>query len=272
MSVECLAWAFRQKIPAKPKIVLLALADQADEASGHVCYGRRNMKYIARKATCGERTLYRYIAALVRNGYVICESGKGKGKENEYYLQLDRNGDASGEWTWRADDPEAAEAQDVASTDRIGSAEKAEAADIKNGAPGVPHRVAEYKNLESTKEHRPADEKPVKGFSRQTQDLERSNAARAFASQKLDDGEFPGQTFVIEGTRWWAAFEAYRRSIGRPINQTMHGIGKYRGKTGRYVKNELLEQILKSPSTAPPSRLTDGVDEGAAKEFADCNR
>jgi hypothetical protein len=275
MSHEASGWAFRQELPAKVKIVLVALADQASEINGHVCYGRRHMKYLAKKSSCGERTLYRYLAALIRNGYLLRDSGKAKGQENELYLQMDREAASYGKWTWKAGEPEANEADDDPQDIAAGSA-KSEGGSAKTeedksahfGIPGLPHRVAESESLESTKEHRPADEKPLIGFSRQAQELERASG-RAQAQKNLEPGEIPSKTFVQEGTRWWKAYAAYKRSIGRPANQTMPGIGKYRGKTGRYVDTELLQKILKQPSTAGPEKISkDGVNEEAAAEFA----
>src|SRR4051812_42584961 len=105
MSLESMAWAFRQKVPPKPKMVLVALADQADERSGRVCDGKTDMKHIAAKASCGERTLYRYIAALVRNGYVRKQSGKDRGSGNDYWLSMDRPlSDDMTDWQWKGDE------------------------------------------------------------------------------------------------------------------------------------------------------------------------
>ena len=60
--------------------------------------------------------------------------------------------------------------------------------------------------------------------------------ARSAAQTKpVIDGH--GWVFVIRGTRAWAAWEAYQRSIGRPINYYYNGEGDYKGKTGRYFRS-----------------------------------
>jgi hypothetical protein len=98
VSVEASGWAFRQAIPAKAKMALMALADQADERSGAVCYGSTDMPYIARKASLSLRSLYRYVAALELNGYLRRETGRGRGHVNAFWLCLDRP--SGGEWLW----------------------------------------------------------------------------------------------------------------------------------------------------------------------------
>src|SRR5690349_10179005 len=98
MSVQAMTWAFDQDIPPKPKVVLLALANRADPATGKCWPG---LERLARESSVPERSLIRHIAALVRNGYVIRErtrDARGRQRNNVYYLLLDRDPGKFGPW------------------------------------------------------------------------------------------------------------------------------------------------------------------------------
>lgn len=275
MSVEATGWAFRQKVPPKPKVVLLALADQADETTGRVCYGKTDMKHIAGKSSCGERSLYRYISALVRNGYVIRESGKQKGQASTYWLCLDRLPAKSlKEWQWKGpaetdeldddvpgdggdpvddtddavDDPET---QDV----EVGSAKLADPQSGENsenasqiGRGGLP-QGGRQESSDNQNINRAASERiRSSSFSRQAQDLDvetRSIRKRAEATG--------ARYFVILGSRAWNDWLAWRKRHGLPASlPTCTGTGEYANKRGWYL-----------PSLFPPSEQQTGPpDDG----------
>lgn len=260
MSVEAMAWAFRQNLPAKPKIVLLALADQTDGRTGRVCYGKTDAKYLAQKSTASERSLYRYLAALIRNGYVIRESGKDRGHESQFWLCLDRLATALKDWQWNIipSDDDAAEADDDAQDVEGGYAILAEGESPENapestqiGRPPPPiggrPRLSEGRRDITP----PAGQEQESGFSRQAQDLERDAAAiRKKAEQENV------RVFVIYGTRAWDAWIEHRKktrkqSYGLPIT---NGFGEFVGKRGWY-----LPSLFPPPESAtdPPSTLTD---------------
>lgn len=94
MTVASLAWAISQNVPGNSKLVLIALANYADDATGKVAF---DQDAIARIACIRPHSLFRYLGALERNGYVVSE----KQKDREYWLQLDRETDAP--WSWGAD-------------------------------------------------------------------------------------------------------------------------------------------------------------------------
>lgn len=90
MSIQAVAWALEQQIPAGPKLVLVALANHADHSSG-LCWP--SVALVAHEASCSPRAVYRFVADLTRNGYVSVEKKRGKdGKQrsNNYWLLFDR--------------------------------------------------------------------------------------------------------------------------------------------------------------------------------------
>jgi hypothetical protein len=90
MSIQAVAWALEQRIPAGPKLVLVALANHADHTSG-LCWP--SVALIAHEASCSPRAVYRFVADLTRNGYVSVQKKRGKdGKQrsNNYWLTFDR--------------------------------------------------------------------------------------------------------------------------------------------------------------------------------------
>jgi hypothetical protein len=107
VSVEATGWAFRQNLPAQVKLLLVVLADQTDERSGRVCYGRTDIGHLAKKASLRERSVYRYLPALERNGYLVRESGAARGAPSEFWLRLDREPTPLDEWSWRGAEEQA---------------------------------------------------------------------------------------------------------------------------------------------------------------------
>jgi len=219
MSLESSAWAFRQKVPPKPKIVLLALADQADERTGRICYGKTDMKHLAAKSSVGERSIYRYIGALVRNGYVKRQSGKEKGQSSEYWLLMDRETAKSmSEWQWKASDEEieadADETQDVDGgyakmADPIdGENESADDQIGRGGLPMVADQESAEDDLTSTSRAR---EQRESSFSRKAQDVEIESGVIKAAAAKAN-----AKTFVYENSDAWKAWATYRRAHGLP--------------------------------------------------------
>ncbi len=90
MSIQAVAWALEQQIPAGPKLVLVALANHADHSSG-LCWP--SVTLIAHEASCSPRAVYRFVADLTRNGFVSVEKKRGKdGKQrsNNYWILFDR--------------------------------------------------------------------------------------------------------------------------------------------------------------------------------------
>lgn len=106
MSIQAVAWAWEQAVPGNAKLVLLALANHADHVSGRC---RFEPEAVARQASIKPTSLWRYLGALERNGFLVRETAKGPdGEERDFWLKFDR---AIAAWDWgaeRADGDDAA--------------------------------------------------------------------------------------------------------------------------------------------------------------------
>ncbi|MGC9539959.1 helix-turn-helix domain-containing protein [Streptomyces sp. UG1] len=89
MSIEAMAWAFRQNIP-KPgaKLVLLALCDFADEAWS--CFP--GQATLAEKTSQGERTVRRHLEWLEKEGFIVSRArfSDGHRTSNRYTIHAPR--------------------------------------------------------------------------------------------------------------------------------------------------------------------------------------
>jgi hypothetical protein len=95
MSLEAITWAFRQEIPGTAKLVLLSLANRADDESGQCWPG---LPRIAKDSSCSVRAAQIHIAALARNGFIEVRrmyATDGRQRSNHYWLLFDR---APAEW------------------------------------------------------------------------------------------------------------------------------------------------------------------------------
>ncbi|WP_432033672.1 helix-turn-helix domain-containing protein [Streptomyces antibioticus] len=89
MSIEAMAWAFRQDIP-KPgaKLVLLALCDFADESWS--CFP--GQATLAEKTSQGERTVRRHLEWLEEEGFIVSHArfSYGRRTSNRYTIHVPR--------------------------------------------------------------------------------------------------------------------------------------------------------------------------------------
>jgi hypothetical protein len=88
MSIRATNWAWQVSLPPAPKLVLLALADIADDVG--VCWPGQHA--IAGKCSIATRTVQRLIAALDGRGLLIIEPryrADGSRSSNRYRLPLD---------------------------------------------------------------------------------------------------------------------------------------------------------------------------------------
>ena len=65
MSIQAVAWALDQDLPARPKLVLVSIANHASHTDGY-CWLKAET--IAQEAACTPRSVYTYIGGLVRTG------------------------------------------------------------------------------------------------------------------------------------------------------------------------------------------------------------
>ncbi|WOX11478.1 helix-turn-helix domain-containing protein [Streptomyces sp. N50] len=89
MSIEAVAWAFKQKIPNPgAKLVLLALCDYADEAWS--CFP--GQETLADKTSQGERTVRRHLDRLEQHGFIVSRARfvEGRRTSNRYTIHSPR--------------------------------------------------------------------------------------------------------------------------------------------------------------------------------------
>jgi len=87
MSIKAMNWAWEQPLPPVPKLVLMALADNADDHG--YCWPK--MKTIAAKCSTSERTVQRTIKTLLAAGLLKKDarfSASGQQVSNGYTLAL----------------------------------------------------------------------------------------------------------------------------------------------------------------------------------------
>lgn len=87
MSIAAMNWAWAQALPPSSKLVLMALADAADEVGQ--CFPR--IRVIARKCCVSERTVQRVIKEFERDNVLIVAKRKrdnGAQTSNLYQLQM----------------------------------------------------------------------------------------------------------------------------------------------------------------------------------------
>lgn len=95
MSIRALNWAWGWPLAPAPKLILLALADIADDHG--VCFP--SVTYVARKVTLGKRATQRRIQELATSKLIHVELRRrqdGSHTSNRYFLQLSRSHVASG--------------------------------------------------------------------------------------------------------------------------------------------------------------------------------
>lgn len=105
MSIQAVAWALDQDLPARPKLVLVSIANHANHVDGY-CWLR--LDTIAAEASCSRRAVFNFIGDLVRNGYVRKAQRRaedGRQRANDYWILLNRE---PADWITVAK-PEAAE-------------------------------------------------------------------------------------------------------------------------------------------------------------------
>lgn len=90
MSIQAVAWALEQDLPARPKLVLVSIANHANHVDGY-CWLKAET--IGHEAACTPRSVYNFIGMLVRNGFIRKAKRwgeDGKQRANDYWILFDR--------------------------------------------------------------------------------------------------------------------------------------------------------------------------------------
>jgi hypothetical protein len=196
MTAQALAWTLDQPVPGTAKLVLIGLGNHADHTTGFVHF---DAPTVAALAVIGVPSLWRYLGALERNGFLAKDDRKSAdGDRRDYWLMLDR--DPALPWSWSAQ-----ETQDDASADD--EPQDVEVADsvVPPPKPSAPSAAPN-------------------AFRRDRQDKAR-NEIKA-AEPVPPAGQFP----VIEGSKAFEAWTKHLREHKRvmPFTQAVLADGKYR--------------------------------------------
>lgn len=284
MSNQAITWAFDQDMRAAPKakFVLLALANHADHKDGY-CFLR--ISTIAEETSLAERSVFRYIAALVRNGYLRKErrkGGDGKQRANDYWILFNREDRA---WSWGGEEPEQAESEPP----ETHGSEETDPLDIDSGNPdkndGLPTvAVGETVNCVShdTAEMPKVAAGPtaIGGSTRESLEPTESNLKSDAASlqKRAPRGYQPpppampdpqGSTtsgpliFVYVGSR---AYEAWSRVMARKAGLTRWTLATERIVDGKLQRGWFFPTLF-PPDEKPPPAGTQLATEKDLREF-----
>lgn len=265
MSVEAVGWALRQRLPPLPKILLIALADQADERTGRVAYGRTDIEHLADKASLGRRSIFRYLKALERNAYLIRKSGRSEGRESAYWLCLGRRLSTDPkefDWSCPQNEPEDVDGEPE-TQDVVGSANEAHPSEHRESEIAGTGGVTAAGTLIESRKHQNIRESgglgESKSFQAQAQALEIESLNMERAAKQAG-----AQIFVIRNSRAWKAWEFYRRDVLKmqsfrmPVTSTTV---RDRQQWGWWCPS------LFPPKVAPPSDLAKEISDEDAAEF-----
>lgn len=246
MSNQALTWVLDDEdLPQGPKMVMVAIANHADHTDGY-CWLKAAT--IAREAACTERSVYRVIAALIRNGYlryVKKKGADGKQRANDYWILLDRK---PAPWAWRRATSEDDDPLDIGGENAPSDMDDTrETQPQESVGPHDSHSVHTYTE-------------PPKTNLRETNFGLEGNKPRGYRAPPLalEVVPKPEKVFVIEGSRAWQAWVGHRKRSGQVGSlPTTRGQGENAGKSGWYLPSLFPPA---AQSTGPPSTLMTDED------------
>lgn len=267
MSIQAVAWALEQDMPARPKLVLVSLGNHADHRTGY-CWLKAET--IGEEASCSPRAVFNFIGDLIRNGYVrkaIRKSEDGKQRANDYWIVFDR---APTEWisdrtqsVVEDEESDGGDAAEIEATDAISSSphaprsthtnttddSKTAAApvDMSAGASGPHATRCQRKSLDEPSKIKPKDT-GANVFSA----APRKYHAPPLAPQGAVSADASKPIFVYRGTPAWDAWMAHKKATTgiRPDDLTSTLVVDGEKRTGWWF-----------PTMYPPRRET-GKESG----------
>ena len=283
MSIQAVAWALEQDLPARPKLVLVAIANHADHRTGY-CW--LNAETIAAEASCAHRSVWRFVGSLIRNGYLRREKKRGadgKQRSNDYWITFGR---VENPWDERAGLGDDAEIEDCEVADEIGgqpdtaqdtAQDMAPPGDRESPGPSaslspgesdfepvdkpveslgpsdsrVTHKSLDEPSKTNPKEEIENEKKAEVNFSKPPRSYKapavKPEPQGAIAHPKAE------QIFVYEGSRAFVAWSAHmaRKNNLREWNLTCWKTVDGKRRSGWYFPS------LFPPATAPPGELSD---------------
>ncbi len=269
MSIQAVAWALEQNIPGTAKLVLISLANCADHQTGH-CWP--SMERIAREASCSRRSVFTYVGALRRNGFVDVRTGRGKtggAHTNDYWLLMDR---APNAWDFgkggepdEPDDPQDIVCATVADTKMQHETDGEVCANIAHSS----HTVCATRLQTEPSLSEPSESFPVEGrdpppMPQSTQVVSPPpalappdfdpNARKAEQArlQAAEEARSKKQMFpVIQGTKSWEAWIVHGH---KPTLVTTVIVN------GKHHRGWYFPTLFPPKSTGPPSSLMTAAD------------
>ncbi|MBN8958567.1 MAG: helix-turn-helix domain-containing protein [Rhizobiales bacterium] len=219
MSIQAVAWALEQDMPARPKLVLVSIANHADHRTGY-CWLKAET--IADEASCSPRGVFNFVGDLIRNGYIRKSPRKGddgKQRANDYWIVFDR---AAQEWNAaRADVEEPEETEETSAAEVVDDA----APDATSSEPHAPRACGESEPENARRAYGPHASTCSRidiAEPSKTKPNEKDARANPFAGpprryrppppepQGADMREPRLPIFVFKGTRAWDAWVAHK--------------------------------------------------------------
>lgn len=262
MSIQAVAWALEQNLPARPKLVLVSIANHADHTSGY-CWLKAET--IATEAACTPRAVYNFVGDLIRNGFVrkaLRKGDDGKQRATDYWILFNRSPDA----VWIKDRQPGEEVEDDTISSEPHEQHSAgyneleapsEPVDIPAGSSGPHESTFLRKSLDSSE---PSKTNPKSDSVPDFSAAPRTYRAPPIAPevQGSTSTEIPQRVFVYVGTRAWEAWlDHNKRTRGMRSNPTTRSfIEKVGWRDGWYF-----------PSLFPPSpeEKKESTEEGRAQ-------
>lgn len=277
MSIQAVAWALEQDLPARPKLVLVSICNHASHTDGY-CWLKAET--IAKEAACTPRSVYTYIGGLVRNGFIrkaLRKGDDGKQRANDYWLLFEREETA---WDWGAN-PDADAGESEPSENACSETEAPDVVAPSEGiSPGETPEPSERNDTRQPVEKHGFSPGPSEGAFTRYESLNhpslnqkqegarprvRSAALRSYKPPPpqpiaADTEQKTNPVFVYEGTRAWEAwcrYECRKRGISRwSLTVRAQIEGKWR--TGWYWPSLFPPNTqTESASTGPPQGLSD---------------
>lgn len=282
MSIQAVAWALEQDLPARPKLVLVSIANHANHIDGY-CWLKAET--IAAEASCSRRGVFNFVGDLIRNGYVrksLRRGEDGKQRANDYWIVLDRP-DAPWIKSGQQDEDVTDAEIDAGEAELIEAEQDAAPRDVVDGVHGV-HAADAVQNddAEPVDKHarapgphapacthkdsaEPSESKPKATAREATLAAARRHYRPPPPQPVAADTEAKGNPiFVFEGT---PAYQAWSVVMAR-----QHGVRSWHLTTRKFVDGRWRSgwywPTLFPPSQAPPpDRREGGLSEQDMNDF-----
>lgn len=260
MSIQAVAWALEQDLPARPKLVLVSIANHADHTTGY-CWLKAET--IAKEAACTPRSVYNYVGGLVRNGFIrkaLKKGDDGKQRANDYWIMFGR---ADAAWDWTAHPDEDAGEQEAEETGPSETDDTTSCAPSESGSPGPSESRSPGTPVDMSEDSpgpseggftrynaEPSKTKPKKEGAGLVTGPPRSYRPPPPVAEEPQGaiGDRQAKTiFVIEGTRAWEAWLSEKRRLNPVWHLTTTKVVDGKSRKGWYF-----------PSLFPPEPKTTG--------------